>query len=151
MSTARKMTRAHSRSCLSCSPLPHSWQPFRGSKRQPVERDRPHRGIGDLRVGLLQLSRIPPTARAGRSAEGGGAFAAQWGAPAGQAAFALLLVLPPFQDVATTIVSKFAADSGMNVKGTVVVFALALGFIAVVLLQTIGTIIVHTLWWTDKR
>ena len=81
----------------------------------------------------------------------GGAFAAQWGAPAGQAAFALLLVLPPFQDVATTIVSRFAADSGATVKGTVVVFALALGFIAVVMLQTIGTVIVHTLWWTDKR
>lgn len=81
----------------------------------------------------------------------GGAFAAQWGVPVGQAAFALLLVLPPFQEFATIVVSKFAADPGTTVKGIVVVFSLALGFIAVVLLQTIGTFIVHAIWWTDKR
>lgn len=81
----------------------------------------------------------------------GGAFAAQWGAPAGQAAFGLLLVLPPFIDFTTAVVSKFAADPGMTVDRTVVVFSLALGFFGVVLLQAIGTAVVLAVWWTDKR
>ena len=81
----------------------------------------------------------------------GAAFAAQWGAPVGQAAFALLLVLPPFKDFATAIVSKFPVHPGMTVDGTVVLISLALGFCGVVLLQAIGTAIVHTIWWTVKR
>ncbi|SRR5258708_5845638 len=79
----------------------------------------------------------------------GAAFAAQWGAPAGQAAFGLLLVLPPFTDFATAVVSKFVADLGMTVDGTVV--SLAFGFLGVVLLQTIGTVVVHAIWRTVKR
>jgi hypothetical protein len=81
----------------------------------------------------------------------GAAFAAQWGAPAGQAAFALLLVLPPFKDFTTAVVSKFVVDPGMTVDGTVVVVTLALGFCAVVLLQAIGTVVVHAIWWTARR
>ena len=65
--------------------------------------------------------------------------------------FALLLVLPPFKDFATAIVSKFPVHPGMTVDGTVVLISLALGFCGVVLLQAIGTAIVHTIWWTVKR
>ncbi|HEY2356257.1 MAG TPA: hypothetical protein VGH86_02310, partial [Phenylobacterium sp.] len=56
----------------------------------------------------------------------GAAFAAQWGAPAGQVAFGLLLVLPPFKDFATAVVSKFAVHPAASVDGTVVVLSLAL-------------------------
>src|SRR5579862_5563982 len=81
----------------------------------------------------------------------GAAFAAQWGAPAGQVAFGLLLVLPPFKDFATATVSKFAVHPGANVDGAVVVLSLALGFCALVVLQAIGTTVVHAIWWTAKR
>lgn len=81
----------------------------------------------------------------------GAAFAAQWGAPAGQAVFALLLVLPPFRDFATAVVGKFPIHPGMAVDGTVVVLSLALGLCSVVLLQGIGTVVVHSIWWTVKR
>lgn len=81
----------------------------------------------------------------------GGAFAAEWGVPAGQAAFGLLLVLPPFKDFATAIVSKFAVDPGTTVDGTIVVFSLALGFVGVVFLQIIGTVIVQAIWWRVKQ
>lgn len=81
----------------------------------------------------------------------GAAFAAQWGAPAGQAAFVLLLMLPPFKDVATAVVSKLADHPGMTVDATVVVFSLTVGFCGLVLLQGIGTIVVRALWWTVKR
>ena len=81
----------------------------------------------------------------------GAAFAAQWGAPAGQAAFALLLVLPPFKDFTIAVVSKVAADPGMTMDGTVVVVTLALGFCTLVLLQAIGTGVVQAIWWTAKR
>ena len=81
----------------------------------------------------------------------GAAFAAQWGAATGQVAFGLLLVLPPFKDFATAVVSRFAAHSGATVDGTVVVLSLALGFCAVVLLQGVGTAAVHAIWWTARR
>ena len=81
----------------------------------------------------------------------GAAFAAQWGAPAGQAAFGLLLVLPPFRDFVTAVVSKFPVHPGVTVDGTVVAVSLALGFMGIVLLQSIGTLVAHTIWWTVKR
>ena len=81
----------------------------------------------------------------------GAAFAAQWGVPAGQAVFCLLLVLPPFKAFTTTVVSRVAADPGVTLDGTVVVATLALGFCGVVLLQAIGTVVVQAIWWTVKR
>jgi len=81
----------------------------------------------------------------------GAAFAAQWGAPAGQVAFGLLLVLPPFKDFATAVVGRFAGHPGMPADGTVVVLSLALGFCAIVLLQGVGTAVVHAIWWTARR
>ena len=81
----------------------------------------------------------------------GAAFAAQWGAPAGQVAFGLLLVLPPFKDVTTAVVSKVAGHPGMTVDGTIVVVSMALGFCAVVLLQSVGTAVVHAIWWKVRR
>lgn len=80
----------------------------------------------------------------------GAAFAAQWGAPAGQAAFALLLLLPPFKDLATTLVGR-VADPATSAAGTLVLVAMALAFCTVVLLQAIGTVVAHAFWWTIKR
>jgi hypothetical protein len=80
----------------------------------------------------------------------GAAFAAQWGAPLGQAMFALLMVLPPFKDFALALVGKFLHPEAA-VDGRVVVLSLTLGFCGVVLLQCIGTALVNTLWWTLKR
>lgn len=81
----------------------------------------------------------------------GAAFAAQWGAPAGQAAFCLLLVLPPFQDFATAVVSKFAVHPGMTVDRTAIVVSMALGLFVLVLLEAIGRVVVLKVWWTDKQ
>ena len=81
----------------------------------------------------------------------GADFAAQWGAPLGHAAFCLLLVLPPFQNFMTAIVSGLAAGPGMTVDVTVVVTTLSFGFFAIVLLESVGRVIVQVLWWTFKR
>lgn len=81
----------------------------------------------------------------------GASFAAQWGAPLGQAAFCLLLVLPPFQNFMTAVVRQVVADPGMSVNMSVVVSALALGFFALVLLEAIGRIVLLKVWWTNKQ
>jgi hypothetical protein len=85
----------------------------------------------------------------------GAAFAARWGGAAGQAAFLLLLVLPPFKDFATAAISafvaKFVIHPNFTVDQTVVVLSLAFGFVVLVVLQSIGAMVAHTLWWTAKR
>jgi len=81
----------------------------------------------------------------------GADFAAQWGAPLGHAAFCLLLVLPPFQNFMTAVVSGLAAGPGRAVDVTVVVTTLSFGFFAIVLLESVGRVIVQVLWWTFKR
>ncbi len=84
----------------------------------------------------------------------GAVFAAQWGPAAGQVAFGLLLVLPPFRDVATAAVSAFVSRlvaHPMTVDGTVVILSMGLGFMALVLLEAVGRIVVHTIWWKSKR
>lgn len=78
-------------------------------------------------------------------------FATQWGVPAGQAAFVLLLLLPPFQDLATRLVGDFAGDDATGVDRSVVVSAMTLGFCAIVLLQTIGLAVVNSIWWMARR
>jgi hypothetical protein len=78
-------------------------------------------------------------------------FAVQWGVPAGQAAFVLLLMLPPFHAVATAVVGAFAGDPGVPADRSVVVVAMTLGFGGVVALQTLGTIVVGVLWWKAKQ
>lgn len=81
----------------------------------------------------------------------GADFAAQWGAPLGHAAFCLLLVLPPFQNFMTAVVSRLAAGPGTTVDVTVIVTTLSFGFFAIVLLESVGGVIVQVLWWTFKR
>ncbi len=81
----------------------------------------------------------------------GAAFAAQWGVPAGQVAFGLLLVLPPFIDFTTAVTGKVAVHPGMTVDRTAVVVSLALGFVVLVLLESIGRVVVHAIWWNVKR
>ena len=83
--------------------------------------------------------------------QAGAAFAAQWGAPAGQAVFGLLLVLPPFLDVATAVAGRFAVHPAMTVDRTAVAVSLALGFVVLVVLESIGRVVVHTIWWTARR
>jgi hypothetical protein len=84
----------------------------------------------------------------------GAAFAQQWGAPAGQAAFGLLLVLPPFAGYATTAVSALAGrfeGHPTTVDPTVVVLSMGLGFVVLVFLEAIGRVVVHRLWWAARR
>jgi hypothetical protein len=79
-------------------------------------------------------------------------FAARWSMPAGQAAFALLLFLPPFEDFMTSLVIEFGGPGpGMTVDRSVVVFAMALGFMGVVMLQGISTIVFNAIWWRSKQ
>jgi hypothetical protein len=79
-------------------------------------------------------------------------FAARWSLPAGQAAFALLLFLPPFKDFMTSLVIEFGGPGpGMTVDRSVVVFAMALGFMGVVMLQGISTIVFNAIWWRSKQ
>jgi hypothetical protein len=79
------------------------------------------------------------------------AFAAQWGAPAGQAVFALLLVLPPFRAQAGALIGRFAGVPAMSVDHAVVLFSLTVGFCALVLVQAMATAVVQGVWWAVKR
>ena len=76
-------------------------------------------------------------------------FAAQWGVAAGQAAFVALLVVPAFTDFASGLARNLAgaAPSDHNL----VVFAMTFAFCAVVLLQSIGTVILRAIWWRARR
>jgi hypothetical protein len=79
-------------------------------------------------------------------------FAAKWSMPAGQAAFVLLLFLPPFKDLMTSLVIEFGSPGpGMTVDRSVVVFAMALGFMGVVMLQAIATVVFNAIWWKSKQ
>ena len=79
-------------------------------------------------------------------------FAAQWSMPAGQAAFVVLLFLPPFRDFVTSLVIEFGGPGpGMTVDRSVVVFAMALGFMGVVMLQAIATVVFNAIWWKSKQ
>ena len=79
-------------------------------------------------------------------------FAARWSIPAGQAAFCLLLFLPPIQDLMTSLVIEFGGPGpGMTVDRSVVKFAMVLGFIGVVLLQGIATVVFSAIWWKSKQ
>ncbi len=82
----------------------------------------------------------------------GAEFAARWSMPAGQAAFVLLLFLPPFKDFMTSLVIQFRGPGpGMTVDRSVVVFAMALGFMSVVMLQSIATMVFNVIWWKSKQ
>ena len=79
-------------------------------------------------------------------------FAARWSIPAGQAAFCLLLFLPPVKDLMTSLVIEFGGPGpGMTVDRSVVKFAMMLGFIGVVLLQAIATVVFNVIWWKSKQ
>lgn len=82
----------------------------------------------------------------------GAEFAARWSMPAGQAAFVLLLFLPPFRDLMTSLVVQYGGPGpGMVVDRSVVVFAMALGFMGVVMLQAIATMVFSAFWWKSKQ
>jgi hypothetical protein len=79
-------------------------------------------------------------------------FAARWSLPAGQAAFLFLLLLPPVKDLMTSLVIEFGDPGpGMTVDGSVVKFAMVLGFVGVVLLQAIATMVFNAIWWKSKQ
>lgn len=78
-------------------------------------------------------------------------FATQWGMAGGSIAFALLPLFPPFQSLMVSLVTRFAAAPGTTVETSVVVFSMTLGFMGVVLLQTIGTLIMSVIWWNARR
>jgi hypothetical protein len=76
----------------------------------------------------------------------GAGFAAQWGVPAGQAAFVLLLMFTSLKDLTSAVVSgECAADRH------VVVVAMMLGCWTLVMLQTIGMHFANAIWWLAKR
>ena len=78
-------------------------------------------------------------------------FAVLWGGAAGSIAFVLLMILPPFQTLLTDVVAEFEGGPGTPVDTDVVALSAMLGFMAVVLLQTIGTIVVNAIWWMRKQ
>jgi hypothetical protein len=79
-------------------------------------------------------------------------FAARWSMPAGQVAFVLLLLLPPVKDFMTSLVIEFGGPGpGMTVDRSVVVFAMVLGFMGVVMLQAIATVVLNAAWWKAKQ
>ena len=79
-------------------------------------------------------------------------FSARWSIPAGQAAFVLLLFLRPFKDFMTSLVIEFGGPGpGTTVDRSVVVFAMALGFMGVVMLQAIATMVFNVIWWKSKQ
>lgn len=79
-------------------------------------------------------------------------FAARWSMPAGQTAFVLLLFLPPFRRFMTSLVIEFGGPGpGTTVDSSVVVFAMALGFVVVVVLQGIATVVFNAIWWKSKQ
>src|SRR5262245_58722573 len=82
----------------------------------------------------------------------GADFAARWSVPAGQAVFVLLLFLPPFNDLMTSLVIDFGGPGpGRTVDRSVVVFAMTLGFMGIVMLQAIATMAFTMLWWKSKQ
>lgn len=82
----------------------------------------------------------------------GAESAARWSLPFGQAVFVLLMFLPPFKDAMTSLVLKFGNPGpGMSVDQSVVVFAMALGFMGVVILQSIAAILLNAIWWKSKQ
>jgi len=79
-------------------------------------------------------------------------FAARWSIPAGQTAFMLLLFLPPVKDFATSLVIEYGDPGpGMTVDRSVVKFAMVLGFLGVVMLQAIATVVFSVIWWKSKQ
>lgn len=78
-------------------------------------------------------------------------FATRWGAHAGQLVFILLLILPPFQDFATSLIRGFVGDADMNDHDRVVTLAMVFGFGSLVLLQTIGTFVFNIIWWKRSQ
>lgn len=80
-----------------------------------------------------------------------GGFGGQWGTMAGTMAFVLLLILPPFGDLATALVRDWSGDPGAAVERKVVVLAMTFAFSLVVLLQAIGNVVVTSIWWMAKR
>ncbi len=78
-------------------------------------------------------------------------FAARWSLPAGQAAFCLLLFLPPVLNLMTSLVIEYGGPGpGNTIDRSVVKFAMVLGFMGVVMLQGIATVVFNAIWWKSK-
>lgn len=78
----------------------------------------------------------------------GGQVAAKWGMSIGPMIFVLLLLLPPFLDMATALIGDAA---GVAANRKVVTLALTFGFGGVVILQTLAMIVINLLWWKARR
>lgn len=78
-------------------------------------------------------------------------FSVQWGMWIGAVAFILLLMVPTFQNMATSLVWNFIGVSRPAVGEKIVVLAMTLGLCGVVLLQSVGTIVMGVVWWARKR
>ena len=81
-----------------------------------------------------------------------GGFGGQWGTMAGTMAFVLLLVLPPFGDLATALVRDWSGDPGRSrgAEGCRTRDGVRVQ-LGVVLLQAIGNVVATAIWWMAKR
>ena len=63
----------------------------------------------------------------------------------------MLLMLPPVRDLMTSLVIEYGGPGpGNTVDRSVVKFAMVLGFIGVVMLQTIAMVVFNAIWWKSK-
>jgi hypothetical protein len=61
-------------------------------------------------------------------------------------------MLPQVKDLMTSLVIEFGDPGpGMTVDRSVVKFAMVLGFVGVVMMQTIATVVFNTIWWKSKQ
>lgn len=75
-------------------------------------------------------------------------FAAQRVMRAGQAAFVLLLMLPPFGDLAAGLVGEWA---GVPVDRSVAVLAMTVGFCMLAALHAGALMALASSWWMARR
>ena len=76
----------------------------------------------------------------------GSRFAYLWGGLLGASLIALLLAVPPFQDVIYRLVGAFRHDGEATMDRQSVMLAFTLGFCCVVMAQSISTLLVGGVW-----
>lgn len=81
----------------------------------------------------------------------GARFATQWGWLTGLSLMAVLVALPPFHDLIFSTVSWAAINLAHEPvpDREVVILTFTLGFIAVVIMQTIATVVM-SIWWFSR-
>lgn len=73
-----------------------------------------------------------------------GRFASQWGWITGGSVIALLLAVPPVQDLIVHTASTFAGDGAFDRSAVLLTFTL--GFMAVMVAQSISTVVLNLIW-----